>query len=352
MLGCIPALALTAFLLAALRGGPLSDAEVDVVSSAAQIWPHAKLLIADLKPGSSTGCPGAGHALLAGFLRIFGASPFAARLPSVLAAFGLLGITYLLARRLSDHITGLVAAIALLCTTGVLTAACTVNIYLPAAFCIGGSALLYLEADRGTTTISQAAVPLAVLAAVLAALIQGPSGLLIPAFALVAFHAAERNLGPLWRPVLLISALGALAVIGAWISFLGLSMGQDASDGMSFFFRAQAPGTPEHTGLAILAAVKGLFVTALPISLLAPFALFAHLKIRRYREDLGFGDRRWRLPKATLLAGMAALAVAPAAQPATQEGAVLSLLPFLAVLVASWLVFAIRSRRGRSAAAG
>jgi Glycosyltransferase family 9 (heptosyltransferase)/Dolichyl-phosphate-mannose-protein mannosyltransferase len=347
-LGGILALALTAFLIGVLHGGPLSRAEVQVVDSTVQIWPHARLPIAGLEPGSSTCCPGAGHALIAGFLHIFGASPFAARLPSVLAAFGLLGITYLLARRLSDHITGLVAAIALLCTSGLYTAACTVNIDLPAAFCIAGSALLYLEAVRGTTAISQAAVPLAVLAAVLAALIQGPTGLLIPAFAVVAFHVAERNLGPLCRPVLLISALGALVVVGLWISFLGLSRGQSASDGISFFFHAHAPGTAEHTRAAMLAALKGLFVKALPISLLAPFALFAHLKIRRYREDLGFGDRRWRLPKAALVAGMAVLAVAPAAQ----EGAVLSLLPFLAVLIASWLLFTIKSLRGRSAAAG
>ncbi len=338
---------LTVFLIAVLRGEPLSNAESDVVTVVAQIWQQDQLPVSRRNSAASPCCPGAGHAIIAGFLRIFGVSASAARLPSVIAAFGLVGITYLLARRLSDHVTGLIAALALLCTYGILTGACTVNIYLPAAFCIGGGALLYLEAGRGTTTVSQAAVPLAVLAAVLAALIQGPSGLLIPTLALVAFHAAERNLKRLLRPVLLISALGALAVLGAWISVLGISQGQSPSDGISLFLHGYAPKTAQGTGATVLAPIRWVFVSALPISLVAPFALFAHLKIRRYREDLGFGDRRWRLPKAALVAGMVALALTPTAA----EGAVVSLLPFLAVLVASWVVFTIRSWRGRSAAA-
>jgi heptosyltransferase-1 len=350
-LGGILALALTAFLIGVLHGGTLSRAEVEVVDAAAQIWPHAGVAMAVLEPGSSTGRPGAGHVLIAGFLHIFGANPFAARLPSVLAALGLLGITYLLARRLSDHITGLLAATLLLCTKGLFTTACTVNIALPAAFCIATSTLLYLEAARGTKAISQAAVPLAVLAAVLAGLIQGPTGLLIPAFTLLAFHAAERKLAPLCRPVLLISAVGALAVVAVWISFLGLSMRQSAGEGMSLFLHAHTPAASNPTWAAMLAALKGLFVEALPISLPAPFALFAHLKIRRYREDLGFGDGRWRLPKAALVTGLAVLAVAAAAQLAAPNGAALSLLPFLAVLVASWLMFTVRSRRAGSPAA-
>ena len=68
-------------------------------------------------------------------------------------------------------------------------------------------------------------------------------------------------------------------------------------------------------------------------SLLFPFLLFSHFKVRRFREDLGFADRRWRFPKAALCAGLVALMLLRDKAPLN----LLFLYPMLALLTGSWL---------------
>jgi hypothetical protein len=81
----------------------------------------------------------------------------------------------------------------------------------------------------------------------------------------------------------------------------------------------------------------------LPASAAAPLALWAHLRTRRYREDLGFADRRWRFPKAALASGLALWIIFPANDPAWT----LSLLPVLALIIGSWCEHARETGRAR-----
>jgi hypothetical protein len=74
-----------------------------------------------------------------------------------------------------------------------------------------------------------------------------------------------------------------------------------------------------------------ILIGLLPASIVVPFALFDHLKSRRYREDLGLADRAWRFPKAALLAAAIGLTLS-----VCRGTAMVLLAPLLALLLAAW----------------
>lgn len=223
----------------------------------------------------------------------------------------LLLLTYLHGRWLGSHRAGVLSGLSILLMQGFLKLA-----WLPLPEVLFGllaflSLLLYHRGDQGRGKLRWAGIPLSAMAALLAFAMKGFPGLLIPAAAVLAFHLGEKKPGKLLRPKLLIPAL---LVLG-----LGLSIETRLVD------------LPEsEVPWAYLFWIVG---EGFPLTLLLPFALFAHLKTRRYREDLGFADRRWRFPKAALGGGLAILMVFSRRDPSNLA----PLLPLMAILIAAWI---------------
>ena len=178
------------------------------------------------------------------------------------------------------------------------------------------SLFTYFESEEDRGTGKKLRVLLAAALALAAFWCGGWPGFLVPGLAILAFHLGEKSPRKLLRPEFLASAAGALA-----LAALTLATGIPP--------RASGPLPASSTWTSFLYQA---FLGALPAAIFLPFALFAHFKTRRYREDLGFADRRWRFPKAAVAGGLLALVLWPGRQPEH----LLAIYPLLAILIASW----------------
>ena len=246
---------------------------------------------------------------------------------AVAATLATLWLTGETARRLGSGTAGLVAA-ALLGASALfqITAASAASAMLFVAF-ITWSAALFLSSELGTSEQMRPGFRVtklagtglgATLAALGAAATHGMLGIILPGIATIAFHAGEKALGKLLRPKTL--ALAGLALAVSALALVGRERG--ALDPFE-----QTEGSSRWLYLR-WSALLGL-----PLSLLTPFALYAHLKNRAYREDLGFADRRWRYPKAAFLAGFGLLCLTPLPRLVYLA----AVTPPLAILAGSWI---------------
>lgn len=319
------ALAGALLLLGALWKGGLGDAERHVVERAQQTWPLGRSAV---QPGGPSDLR-SGPVLVAASMALLGGSPLAARLPSVISGVVALLLTARIAWRLSVLSTGLLSAVCLLCMPGFLVAACSVGVAPAAMACALLTVAAFLDAEYRTRRARYAGMTVAGLLLALTAGVAGPAAFVILALSLLVVARYERNrVGHRSStvPGLLCVGVGTGGLL-SWISVAVLRAGMDWRNGLTCFFLGADSGVREPGSLPWLA------VAGLPVTLLAPIALYAHLRTRRHREDLGIADRRWRLPKAVAVIGIVVLLVFPLGPGLAAP----VLLPFLAILVGSWL---------------
>jgi lipopolysaccharide heptosyltransferase I len=306
-LACMKSITAAEVIARATGGVPAADA-----SPTATAWPAAAA------PDAASGRSGIERIqrdallLVSALIAFFGSArhpPWGAAwgIP-ILSATGMTALTYALGKRMGGHRAGLLSGLILLGMWRFL-----VWSWSPWAGLFGllsnASLLLYFDGDEDRGFFEVLGIPFAALAAFTAYLCGGPAGLLIPATAALAFHLGEKSPRKLLRLKFLLPAAAAAALTLKWKFDLTLPPGPALES-----FLAQA------------------FLGALPAAVFLPFALFAHFKTRRYREDLGFADRRWRFPKAVVAGGLLALILWPGRQPEH----LLAIYPSLAILIASW----------------
>jgi len=141
--------------------------------------------------------------------------PLAARLPSVIAALGLLVLTFFLGTKLFDGLTGLIAMVVLFTAVQAIYLATRANIDMTLALLTTSALYFFFNAYAapggrlGCSLLSYAAMGLAVLA-------KGPVGLIVPLLTIVLFLAAKGELAVLRRIHLGKGTLLLLAVVAAW----------------------------------------------------------------------------------------------------------------------------------------
>jgi hypothetical protein len=182
-----------------------------------------------------------------------------------------------------------------------------------AAVCVMATLALYYEARAPAGRLGRFGPPLAAAAIAGSVLVAGSDGLLLSLSSIALFELGERTpkrlLEPRFAiPCLLLAPL-AIVVRPIWLPEAMLH---------------------EHD-VTWPECLRFILIGLLPASLAAPFALFHHLKSRRFREDLGLSDRAWRFPKAALLAAAIGLAVA-----VCRGTAMVLFAPLLALLLAAW----------------
>lgn len=143
----------------------------------------------------------------------------AARTPSILAALGLLIVTYGFGRELFDRRTGRAAALLLLTTFQFWWLGKRALLDMTLAFFIGAALWFFLMAERRPLLRGRFLV-VAGLAASGAALTKGLIGLLIPGLAIVAYYAWDGRFRAIVSPRLLASGLIPLGAIGVWVAML------------------------------------------------------------------------------------------------------------------------------------
>jgi len=243
------------------------------------------------------------------------------------AAGVLVLVTGAIARRLGGARAGLFAGACVLLMSGYAWPVERSAIDVIAAACVTTSVFLYVVArgEEGRGARLRPGLPAAAFAIGVSAFIGGLVGLLLPLAILVVFELGERSPRRLLAPrfAIPVALFGALAV-GAHSLEFGSSL--------------------LHGHVTSWAAcVHFILIGLLPASIVVPFALFDHLKSRRYREDLGLADRAWRMPKAALLAALLLLLVP------TFRGTTEALLgPLLALLIGSSLAHHWPPRRRRT----
>jgi hypothetical protein len=178
---------------------------------------------------------------------------------------------------------------------------------------VTASLVLYSEARSSASRLGPLRLPIAAVAIAATVLVAGSDGLILTLTSLAIFELGERSPRRLldWRFALPCLLLAPLAILARPI-WLPEAMLQEHDVSWSECGRF-------------------LLVGLLPASLALPFALFQHLKSRRFREDLGLADRAWRFPKAALLAATFGLAL-----PVCRGTTTVLLAPLLALLLASW----------------
>jgi ADP-heptose:LPS heptosyltransferase len=273
-------------------------------------------------------------AFLPFFFALSGPRGIAQSLPPALSTGGTVLITYLFGRSLGNHGAGLFSALSLLLMQGFLRSASAALPESVAAFLVTAGLFLYYQMDRereekpGRGTLGRAAgLPgLGALATGATLPLGGLKAFLLPLAAVITFHAGERSLRRLLEKKAAFFFLLALFLAGAFFLSRSLIGGREAPEAAAWG-RSTEADVPSGSYLPWLA------IEALPASLLLPLVFFSHLKIRRYREDLGFADRRWRFPKAAFFGGLALLFLLPGRAALD----LLLLFPMLSLLTGSWL---------------
>ncbi len=155
--------------------------------------------------------------LIAGTAKIAGdATAFAARLPSVLAALGILALTYVLGRRLFDPLAALIAAGILFTSENFFTTAVSVHID-PLLTLLTTAAILlfhcgYRRFPGGAPFCYAAWVCMG-----LALLAKGPVGLCIPIIVCVLFLAAKKEWRSIGRLRFASGLLLAAGIMALWL---------------------------------------------------------------------------------------------------------------------------------------
>jgi len=144
---------------------------------------------------------------------VFGVSEWSARLPSVLAGWASVLLTYELARRMFDRGTARLAGLVLTSVIqfGVLSHAAT-----PDATLLMFTLFALLAFWVGHTSDSRAYWVVTAVACGLAVLTKGPVGVVLPAGVITVYFAANRELGRLLDRRLLVAGLAFLLVAGPW----------------------------------------------------------------------------------------------------------------------------------------
>ena len=164
--------------------------------------------------------------MAAGAYLVAGPSPGAARLPSAVAGFGLVLLTFFCARRWCDESGALLAAIIAATSAAGITMAHQALPDLPLAFFVAGAvwtALVGLLDDPRGAPEPRSRLPwlaASALAAAAAALVKGPIGPVLVAAVLLPILLVERRRRGVWcraRPVHLLAAAAVfLAAVVPW----------------------------------------------------------------------------------------------------------------------------------------
>ena len=230
-----------------------------------------------------------------------------------LASSALVLVTSWFAARLGGRRCALLAGLFLLGMERVTWSDAGNPLDLFAAACVTASLALYFEARSPVSRLAPLRLVVAAAAIAASVLVAGSDGLLVTLTSLAIFEFGERSPRRLldWRfalPCLLLAPL-AILVRPIWLPEAML----------------------QERDVSWFECGRFLLVGLLPASLALPFALFHHLKSRRFREDLGLADRAWRFPKAALLAATFGLML-----PVCRGTAMVLLAPLLALLLAAW----------------
>jgi len=144
----------------------------------------------------------------------------------------------------------------------------------------------------------------------------GVESLAIPGLSFLIFLAGEKAFRRLSDLRILVGAAALSMMAIGWIFF----------DLPTLF--GQVP-IPKPVSLA--QNLSEFVVWSLPASVVAPLVLFDHFKTRKFREDHGFADRRWRFPKAAFVAALSVFFIAHSPE------CLLLAFASLAILVGAWL---------------
>ncbi len=242
-------------------------------------------------------------------------------------------LTYLFARRTGSQAAGILSASLLTTTLLFLNAAAQPAAALTFVALVQSSFFFYLKGQAVNAQARRGAAPLSLMMALGAFLLGGVGGWILPAVGIATFHAGEKSLHHLLRRGTVIAVLVAIGVTLLWHLTVTHALAPRLGGNIShhLFWPLSSPNQ--------LSSWRDLACASLPLSLLAPFALFAHLKNRRFREDLGFADRRWRFAKSTFLGASALLLLTTTSEPMLW----LATLPSLCVLISAWIERRIES---------
>jgi len=161
--------------------------------------------------------------LAGGAYRLFGETETPARLPSVLAAILLVGVTALFGARLLGTAAGLHSGFILATSLLVFVYGRAASMDMLLSACV--TLALGLFALRLFGVAGSLAVPAAWAAMGLATLAKGPLGLLLPGLVVVAFAAFTRDLRPLRLALHLRGVVLFLAVAGPWYAAILAAQG-------------------------------------------------------------------------------------------------------------------------------
>ena len=150
-------------------------------------------------------------------------NPFTLRLPSALAAIGLVLLTCAVGSRWYDEKTGLWAGFLLLTFSQFVLQAVAYRTDMLFSFFIGAGLLVYASGVGDRMLWWPRVVGFALLG--LALLTKGPLGLLLPGLVLTLWHGARRE----WRPLLELAPLSliSLAIYLPWFFTCAKAMGSD-----------------------------------------------------------------------------------------------------------------------------
>lgn len=331
----LQAVALLAFALAVLapavlRGGPWSTGEARVAEVARETWPCGRHLLPHLNGDALGGLPSADSFIRALSMSFLGSSVFAARLPSLLAALLLVLVIFLAGRRIAGRRIAGIGTLLIAVLWGISLSGSSATVEILSTVLVTTSLFLYLGPALSGCRPAEPRVLLAGLLAVAALLAGGVPALLIPVLAIVLAHVGNKSTRELTRPLTLLVAVLLGLFTAAWM--LPWRAGGTASPPSDSWLPAvAAPVGPEMGGLQ--ETLLGFLLAALPLTPILPFFLYAHFRMRRFREDLGFADRRWRFPKAAV----GACILTALCLPRTARGTVIASLPWLALLAAAWI---------------
>lgn len=205
----IAALAIATFVLfSALAMRPPTGSDARYVEAAREMVESRDWVVPHLAHVPYFEKPILAYWLAAASQAVFGISPLAARLPSILATVGSVVVTYLIGRDLRGSRFGLAGA-AVFATMAIVPLTASVLLTdQPLAFFLTFATFAYLRHERGAR---RGWIWIAWAALGLATLTKGPIALVLPGTSLLAWLAATRRLGDLRR----LRPLAGLAIVVA-----------------------------------------------------------------------------------------------------------------------------------------